>query len=45
MRVGNYILHEKIGEGAFSEVWKASHHERPGIVVAVCHEAPKTSHS
>jgi serine/threonine protein kinase len=34
-RVGNYILREVIGEGAFAQVWKAAHHERPGRVVAV----------
>jgi len=34
-RIGNYILVEKIGQGAFAEVWKASHHERPGSVVAI----------
>jgi serine/threonine protein kinase len=34
-RVGNYLLVERIGQGAFSEVWKAAHHERPNRVVAV----------
>lgn len=34
-RVGNYILQSKIGEGAFSEVWKAAHHERPNRMVAI----------
>ena len=34
-RVGNYILKEEIGKGAFSHVWKAVHHERPNRVVAV----------
>ncbi len=34
-RVGNYLLEERIGQGAFSEVWKAAHHERPNRVVAV----------
>ncbi len=34
-RVGNYILQEEIGKGAFSHVWKAVHHERPNRVVAV----------
>jgi len=34
-RLGNYILEEPIGRGAFAEVWKAHHHERPQRVVAV----------
>ena len=34
-RIGNYILHEVVGEGAFAQVWKASHHERPGRTVAL----------
>jgi serine/threonine protein kinase len=34
-RVGNYILNELVGRGAFAEVWQAHHHERPGRVVAV----------
>ncbi|MHC4600751.1 MAG: serine/threonine protein kinase, partial [Planctomycetota bacterium] len=34
-RVGNYILDEPIGEGAFAQIWKAHHHERPGKVVAI----------
>lgn len=34
-RVGNYVLQERIGQGAFAQVWKAVHHERPGRVVAV----------
>jgi len=34
-RIGNYILKEEIGEGAFGRVWKAVHHERPSRVVAV----------
>ncbi len=34
-RIGNYILKEEIGKGAFSHVWKAAHHERPNRVVAV----------
>ena len=29
-RVGNWRLCERIGAGAFAEVWKAEHHERPG---------------
>lgn len=34
-RVGNYILQDKVGEGAFAQVWKAVHHERPDRIVAV----------
>jgi formylglycine-generating enzyme required for sulfatase activity len=34
-RVGNYILNELVGRGAFAEVWQAHHHERPASVVAV----------
>jgi len=34
-RLGNYILEAPIGRGAFAEVWKAHHHERPERVVAV----------
>jgi formylglycine-generating enzyme required for sulfatase activity len=34
-RVGEYILEEPIGKGAFGEVWKAHHHERPGKMAAV----------
>lgn len=34
-RIGNYVLQEKIGAGAFAEVWKSVHHERPGRVVAL----------
>lgn len=34
-RLGNYILLEVVGEGGFARVWKASHHERPGRVVAL----------
>lgn len=34
-RVGNYVLQTKIGEGAFSEVWKARHHEHANSVVAI----------
>jgi len=34
-RIGNYVLDEPIGRGAFAEVWKGHHHERPGRVVAV----------
>jgi serine/threonine protein kinase len=33
-RLGNYILHQTVGKGAFATVWKAIHHERPGRVVA-----------
>src|SRR3990167_8711912 len=35
LRVGNYIMQSKIGEGAFSSVWKAVHHERQDRVVAI----------
>jgi serine/threonine protein kinase len=35
MRLGNYILREPIGRGAFAEVWKATHHERPDRIYAV----------
>ncbi|MFQ5806231.1 MAG: tetratricopeptide repeat protein [Phycisphaerae bacterium] len=34
-RVGNYILKDKIGQGAFAEVWRSVHHERPGRLVAL----------
>jgi tetratricopeptide (TPR) repeat protein len=34
-RLGNYVLQEKIGQGAFAEVWKATHHERPGRLAAI----------
>jgi len=34
-RVGNYVLQEKISQGAFAEVWKATHHERPGRLAAI----------
>jgi len=35
LRVGNYILQSKIGEGAFSVVWTATHYERQDRVVAI----------
>lgn len=35
LRVGNYILGELIGNGAFGQVWKATHHERPKRIVAI----------
>ena len=34
-RVGNYMLHEPVGRGAFAEVWRATHHERPRRIVAI----------
>lgn len=34
-RVGNYILKEEIGRGAFGVVWRATHYERPDRDVAV----------
>lgn len=34
-RIGNYVLDEAVGAGAFAQVWKAHHHERPGRTVAV----------
>ena len=34
-RVGNFVLDERIGAGAFSEVWRAHHHEQVGRIVAV----------
>ncbi len=34
-RIGNYILQEPVGRGAFAEVWKAVHHERRGRTVAI----------
>ena len=34
-RIGNYVLIEKIGEGAFAQVWKAKHHERTERFFAV----------
>ncbi len=34
-RLGDYVLKEKIGEGGFSEVWKAEHAEIPGKYAAV----------
>lgn len=34
-RLGNYILQEEVGRGAFAQVWKAVHHERPGKVFAI----------
>jgi len=34
-RVGEYILREKVGEGGFGAVWKATHHAWPDRVVAV----------
>lgn len=35
LRVGNYLLQSKIGEGAFSVVWEATHCERQDRVVAI----------
>lgn len=35
VRIGRYILREKIGQGTSAEVWKADHCELPGRVVAV----------
>lgn len=34
-QIGNYVLQEQIGAGAFAVVWKAVHHERPGVVRAI----------
>jgi serine/threonine protein kinase len=34
-RVGNYTLHALVGRGAFAEVWRAAHLERPGRIVAI----------
>lgn len=34
-RVGNYRLQEKIGQGAFGQVWRAVHHERPRRELAI----------
>lgn len=34
-RVSEYILSEKLGEGAFGEVWKAEHSQIPGKFVAI----------
>ncbi len=35
MRIGNYLLREPIGRGAFAEVWKAVHHERQQRIRAI----------
>lgn len=35
LRVGNYVLAELIGRGAFGEVWKAAHFETPHRIRAV----------
>lgn len=35
LRVGNYVLSELIGRGAFGEVWKAAHFETPHRIRAV----------
>ena len=35
LRVGNYLLTERIGGGAFGEVWKATHCESPQRVRAL----------
>jgi serine/threonine protein kinase len=34
-RIGNYLLQQEIGRGAFAVVWKAVHHERPARTVAL----------
>ena len=34
-RIGNYVLIEKIGAGAFAQVWKARHHERDERIFAI----------
>ncbi len=34
-QIGNYILRERIGSGAFAEVWQAAHQERPSVVRAL----------
>lgn len=33
--IGNYVLEEKLGSGAFGEVWRASHSSIEGRVVAI----------
>jgi serine/threonine protein kinase len=34
-RIGNYVLQRRLGQGGFSQVWQATHHERPGRIYAV----------
>ncbi len=34
-RIGNYVLREFVGRGAFAEVWKAEHQERPDCIRAL----------
>lgn len=35
LRISEYVLEERVGGGAFGEVWKARHHAWHGTVVAV----------
>ncbi|MHC5037268.1 MAG: bifunctional serine/threonine-protein kinase/formylglycine-generating enzyme family protein [Planctomycetota bacterium] len=35
LRVGEYVLKEKIGQGGFGQIWKAVHHVWPDRLVAV----------
>lgn len=40
-RVSEYVLTEKLGEGAYGEVWKAEHSQIPGKFVAI--KFPRTT--